>query len=70
MSPKIDGIELWLLYIAVHLKVIYLYVKSESTSFYTLEFMPQTEFKVKNLQRALTTKTDGIELCTLHLSLL
>ena len=42
--------------------VIYLYVKFEVTSFYTLEIMPQTKNHIKNLQRAIIRNRNGIEL--------
>ena len=42
-NKKIAEIELWYLYTALFLNVTYLYVKSEVTSFYTLEVMPQTK---------------------------
>ena len=54
ITPKIDGIELWFLYIALVLNVIYLCVKIEVTSFYTLEVMPWTKIYSKNLRRAIT----------------
>ena len=54
ITPKIDGIELWFLHTALVLNVIYLYVKFEVTSFYTLEVMPWTKIHSKNLQRAIT----------------
>ena len=53
--------ELWFLHTALHLYVIYLYVKFEVTSFYTLEVMPQTKIWSKNLQSEITPKIAGIE---------
>ena len=43
ITPKIAGIELWFLYDAHFCNVIYLCVKFEGTSFYTLEVMPWTK---------------------------
>ena len=37
--------ELWFLHTALLLNVIYLYVKFEVTSFYTLEIMPWTKIQ-------------------------
>ena len=54
ITPEIDGKELWFLYTALVLNVIFLCVKFEVTSFYTLEVMPQTKIHSKNLQRAIT----------------
>ena len=54
MTQKIDGIELWFLYIAFVLNVIYLCVKFEVTSFYTLEVMARTKIHIKNLEKAIT----------------
>ena len=48
------GIELWFLYTTLLLNVINMCVKSEVTSFYTLEVMPRTKIHNKNLQRAIT----------------
>ena len=59
------GIELWFLYTALPLNVVYLYVKFEVTSFCTLEVMPQTK-----IQRAITPKIVGIELWFLYTVLL
>ena len=47
ITPKIDGTELWFLYTALVLNVIYLCVKFEIISFYTLEVMPGQKFIVK-----------------------
>ena len=47
ITSKIAGIELWFLYTALLLNVIYLCVRSEVTSFYTLEVMPGQQSKVK-----------------------
>ena len=44
---KIAEIELWFLFTAFFLNEIYLWVKSEVTSFYTLEVMPQTKIRKK-----------------------
>ena len=44
--------------------------KFEVTSFYTLEVMPWTKFKIKNLQREITIKISGIELLFLYTALL
>ena len=49
--------------------MIYLCVKSEGTSFYTLEVMPWTKIQSKNLQRAVTPKIVGIELWFLYTAL-
>ena len=49
---------------------LYLYVKFEVTSFYTLEVMPGTKIQSKNLQREITLKIDGIELWFLYTALL
>ena len=54
--------EIWFLHTALLLNVIYLYVKFEVTSFYTLEVMPQTKINNRNLQRAITRNRNGIEL--------
>ena len=62
--------ELWFLYTALVLNVIYLCVKFEVTSFYTLEVMPQTKIHSKNLQRAITRELNEIELWVLHTALL
>ena len=40
----------------LHLYVIYLYVKFEVTSLYTLELMPQTKIQSEYLQREITQK--------------
>ena len=40
-----DGIQLWLLHTALLRNEIYLYVKFEVTTFYTLEVMPRTKFQ-------------------------
>ena len=53
ITPKIDRIELWFMYTDLVLNVIYLCVKFEVTSFYTLEVMPQTKIHGKNLQMAI-----------------
>ena len=45
MTPKLAQIELWFLYTALLLNVIYLCVKFEVTSFYTFEVMPWTRFR-------------------------
>ena len=57
------------MYTALLLNVIYLCVKSEVSSFYTLEVMPQTKIQSYNLQRAITRKIDGIELWFLYTAL-
>ena len=54
--------ELWFLLTALLLNVIYLYVKFEVTSFYTLEVMPQTKIHSRNLRRVITRNRNGIEL--------
>ena len=54
MTLKMDKIELWFLYTALVLNVIYLCVKFEVTSFYTLEVMAQTKIHNRNLERVLT----------------
>ena len=61
--------QLLFLHTALHLYVIYLYVKFEVTSFYTLEVMPQTKIRSKTLQREITPKIDGIELWFLYTAL-
>ena len=63
ITPKI---ELWFLYSALVLNVMYLYVKFEVTSFYALGVKPRTKIHSKNLQRAMTPKIDGIVLWVLH----
>ena len=70
MTRKIDGIELWFFYTALVLNVIYLWVKFEVTSFYTLEVMPQTKIHSKKLQRAITQRLNEIQLWVLHTALL
>ena len=62
--------QLWFLYTAIHLNVIYLYVKFKVTSFYTLEVMPRTKIQSKNLQRDITPKMAGTELWFLYTALL
>ena len=62
ITPKIAEIELWFLHTALLLNVIYLCVKSEVTSFYTLEVMPRTKIHSKNLQRAITRSLNGTQL--------
>ena len=47
MTPEIAGIKLWFLYTALLHNVIYLWVKSEVTSFYTLKLYPGQKSKVK-----------------------
>ena len=54
ITPKIAGIQLWFLYIALVLNVIYLCVKFEVTSFYTLEVIARTKIHSKNLERAIS----------------
>ena len=60
---------LWFLYTALHINVIYLYVKFKVASFYTLEAMPGTKIQSGHLQRAITPKIDGIELWLLNTAL-
>ena len=50
ITKKINEIELWFLYTALLLSVIYLYFKFEVTSFFTLEVMALTKIKVKILK--------------------
>ena len=70
ITPNIAGILLWFLHTAHLLNVIYLCVKSEVPSFYTLKVMPRTKIqRSKNLQRAITQKIDGIELWFLYTAL-
>ena len=64
------NIELWFLYNAFLLNVIYLYVKFEVTSFYTLEVKTWTKIQNQNLQRAITPKTLVLELWFLYNALL
>ena len=45
ITKKRNGIELYLLYTAVLLNVIYLCAKFEITSFYTLEVIPWTKIQ-------------------------
>ena len=54
ITPKVDGIEIWFLYTALVLNVIYLCVKFEVIRFYNLKVMPRTKIHSKNLQRAIT----------------
>ena len=61
--------ELWFLYTALVLNWIYLWVKFEVTTLLTLEVMPRSKTHGKNLQRAKTPKTDGIELWFSHTAL-
>ena len=49
---------------------MYLWVKFEVASFYTLEVMPKTKIQRKNLQRLLTKTIVGIELFFLYTALL
>ena len=62
--------ELWFLYNTLLLNVIYLCVKSEVTSFYTLEVMPRTKIQSKNLQGEITPRIAGIELWFLYTAFL
>ena len=66
ITPKIVGIELWFLYTALVLNVIYLCVKSEVTSVYTLEVMPRTKIKKIRFTKGNNSKIDGIELWFLY----
>ena len=70
ITQKLNEIQLWFLHTALVLYVIYLCVKFEITSFYTLEVMPETKIQSYNLQRAITPKIVGIGYgsCTLHFS--
>ena len=61
--------QLWFFHTALHLHVIYLCVKFEVTSFYTLEVMPWTKIQSKDLQREITPKMAGIELLFLYSAL-
>ena len=70
MTPKIARTELWFLYTALLLNVIYLCVKSEVTSFYTLEVMANTINQSSNSQRAMTPKIARIELWFFYTALL
>ena len=45
ITPKIAGIELWFLYTALLLNVIYLSINSKVNTFYTLEVMPRTKIR-------------------------
>ena len=54
ITPNTAGIELLFLYTALVLNVIYLCVKFEVTSFYTVEVMPRTKIHSKKLQRTIT----------------
>ena len=58
--------KLWFLYTALHLNDIYLYVKFEVTSFYSLEVMPLIKIHSRNLKRAITRNKNGIELKLLY----
>ena len=55
---------------ALVLNVLYLCVKFEVTSFYTLVVMPWTKIHSKHLQRAITQQLDEKELWFLHTALL
>ena len=69
VTQKLNKIELWFLCMALHPNVIYLYVKFEGTSFYTLEVMPRSTIQSSNLQRAIPSKIDGIQLWFLYTAL-
>ena len=46
-----DETELWFLYTALLLNVIYLCLKFEVTSFYAFEVMPRTKIHSKNFTK-------------------
>ena len=61
--------ELQFLHTALLLIVIYLWVKFEVTSFYTLEVMSRTKIHSKNLKTAVTRQLNEIELWFLYTAL-
>ena len=69
ITRQLNEIELWFLHTALLPNVIYMYMKFEDTNFYTLEVMPRTKIQSENLQRAITPKVVGIELCFLYTAL-
>ena len=63
----LSGIELCFLYTALHLHVIYLYVKFEGTSFYTLEVMdknPKLQFTKGNNSKKRWNRVMVLVQCT------